>query len=47
MKKIILLMLITVTYAQQGYNPCEDVMYKKIVEKDLDQMSDREYEYYQ
>ncbi len=47
MKKIIFLMFVALVYSQDGYNPCEDVMYNKIVEKDLDQMSDREYEYYQ
>ena len=33
--------------SQASYNPCDDKVYNRILEKELDEMSDREYEYYQ
>ena len=45
MKNIILLLSFTIIYAQD-FNPCEDKMYINIKKKKLDNMSDREYNYF-
>ena len=47
MNKIISLIFVSFVFSQSSYNPCEDKMYLKILEKELDEMSDREYDYYQ
>ena len=47
MKKVSLLLLfIGLVSAQQGTNPCEDKHYLEIMIKSIDDMSDREYEYF-
>ena len=46
MSKIYLIFLIlTLTYTQE-YNPCMDEMYMNLKKKQLDKMSDREYDYF-
>ena len=47
MKKVALLLIfIGLVSAQQGTNPCEDKHYIEIMIKSIDDMSDREYEYF-
>ena len=45
MEKIILLLSFTIIYTQD-FNPCEDMIYIDIKKKKLDEMSDREYNYF-
>ena len=47
MMKIIafILLILTIVYTQT-YNPCEDKMYVELKNKQLDEMSDREYDYF-
>ena len=40
------LMFITSLFAQQLQNPCEDTLYLELKEKELEEMTDREYQYY-
>ena len=44
MYRLFLLISFSFIMSQGSYNPCEDKMYVKIIEKDLDEMSAREYD---
>ena len=44
-KSLFLLLILTILYTQT-YNPCEDAMYIGLKKKRLDEMSDREYDYF-
>ena len=49
MKNIVLLILVTTLFADYGQNldnPCEDQTFLNLKSKNLDDMTEREYEYY-
>ena len=44
-KSLFLLLILTIVYTQT-YNPCEDETYLELKKKNLDEMSDGEYDYF-